>query len=501
MNKIRSEQVQIKMIAAGMVVLAIIMLLPLFAIAHYSVKSVDDFVYFRVPEALWQSTHSLFALCKEQFFYAVDYWKNWQGTYFSEWLVTVLMGICGDKYYFLGAYIALGGLVSAELMLFEVIFTKLLSADGSRSLIIALSCILMQILLMQAPVEAFYWYCGAGLYTWIYALAVLLAALLLQSLYKEQKGWRAAVRETGILFLSFAVGGSNFVISILVLVLWGSGIVLLWIYHHKERVRMSVNFLFFAGCMLLAICSPGNLKRVGAAGMEGYSVVESILRSLLEAERYIVQWTTLPYVIAGLMMAPLMLDVARKKKYRYPLPLLVTVITFGLYAAQFAPNLYSIGIIGAERVKNLYRTTMVLWIYGNELYWIGWLDRRRREKNAYIAQQQEIIGQERVSWMLPGWCVGLAAMVCALSLWGGETVTSVSAFQSLYRGQAQQYKAEYEARLEILRDESVDVAELEPYTYKPYILFFGDIVEDPEDWVNRSVADIFGKKAVKLKQE
>lgn len=64
MKKLRTERVQMRLLAVGMVILSVMLLAPLFAIAHYSVKSADDFGYFKEPEALWQSTHSLFTMIK-----------------------------------------------------------------------------------------------------------------------------------------------------------------------------------------------------------------------------------------------------------------------------------------------------------------------------------------------------------------------------------------------------------------------------------------------------
>lgn len=48
---------------------------------------------------------------------------------------------------------------------------------------------------------------------------------------------------------------------------------------------------------------------------------------------------------------------------------------------------------------------------------------------------------------------------------------------------------------------AVFAAVLEPFSVKPYVLFFGDIVEDSTDWVNYSVGDYFGKKSVALKPQ
>ena len=93
----------------------------------------------------------------------------------------------------------------------------------------------------------------------------------------------------------------------------------------------------------------------------------------------------------------------------------------------------------------------------------------------------------------------MAVLVYSLSIWGGSTVTAVSAYHSLVRGEARQYYEENQKRLEILKDERIQDVELEPFTVKPYVLFFGDIVQNPEDWVNQHMADYYDKNSVRLK--
>lgn len=494
MKKQKTEDWQVKVIALGMCVIMILLLIPLFAIAHYSVKSVDDFVYFQQPEAIWNSTHSLWTLLKEQFIYAWEYWETWQGTYFSEWLVTFVMGLCGDKFYFVGAYLSIGGIVVSELILFKVIFVNLLQTDLYRTLIVGVTCILMQILLIPSPVEGFYWFCGSGIYTWMYAVAALFVALCISTICRrDNKKWKLILREAGILFLAFAVGGSNYVVLMLVFVLFAGGLFLLWIYRHRDRVLMSFNFLFYTGCALTCVCAPGNQNRLDSAGTEGYSIIESVFRALYEGAMYLIQWSVLPYLVAGIILIPVMWRMVQAKQYKYPVPFVVTLVTFGMFAAQFTPTLYTLGIIGARRIINIYRITMVLWLYGNEYYWIGWFARRSRESNGASEK-----GTNTNSWMLPGWCTGMVVLALSLSLWGGSTVTSYSAVQALRSGQAQQYKAEYEARREVLMHAEIKRVEFTPYTAPPYLLYFGDIVEDENDWVNRSVAAVYGKESVRL---
>lgn len=80
-------------------------------------------------------------------------------------------------------------------------------------------------------------------------------------------------------------------------------------------------------------------------------------------------------------------------------------------------------------------------------------------------------------------------------------MTSLSAVDSLRRGYAQTYYEEYMERLAVLEDDSIKAVCFEPYTCAPYLLFFGDITDDPDDWVNRAMSSYYGKDSVTLVRE
>ncbi|MCD8130592.1 MAG: DUF6056 family protein [Lachnospiraceae bacterium] len=92
-------------------------------------------------------------------------------------------------------------------------------------------------------------------------------------------------------------------------------------------------------------------------------------------------------------------------------------------------------------------------------------------------------------------------MIYLLSFWGGNLVTTVSAIRDLYTGEAQIYYEEYLERLEILEDDTISDAVLEPFSYYPYVLFFEDIKEDPDHWANKAYATYYGKNSVRLAEE
>lgn len=63
---------------------------------------------------------------------------------------------------------------------------------------------------------------------------------------------------------------------------------------------------------------------------------------------------------------------------------------------------------------------------------------------------------------------------------------SASAVYSLVTGQAGDYHAEYQQRLSMLKDETLQVVEFTPYSDPVELLYYGDLTQDPDyPWINR----------------
>ena len=498
LQKIKTEKTQIKLIFWIMVAVFAAVLVPLFRIGYYNFKSVDDFSYAQHSEAIWEQTHSVLKVFAGQISYTWDYYLKWQGTFFSEWFTTSVMGIFSKNAYYMSTWLTLGGFVLAEGFLLMIVLVKILGADRYRAGIITMGCIMIQLLLTPFPCEAFYWFCGSMLYTFIHALGLLLCTLWIL-LYQNENGrrFKNILLMAGIVFLTVAVAGSNYITALTIFILYV--LCTAWFFlkkHSGKWLILGCNILYLIA-FAVNVMAPGNSIRQDSSGMERMGAVKSILLSLKEAAVYVSTWTIFPCIVLGLLLLPLFVHIVRKKNFRYPFPALVSLISFCIFAAQFTPTIFALGIIGAGRVQNLYRFNYFLLLYGNEFYWTGWCCRKYFGRNTTEENQQ----QTSRSWLLPGWVAGCMVLVLGLSVWGGSTLTSVSAWKSLKNGEAKQYYEEYQERLEILEDTTIEEAVLEPFSVKPYVLFFGDIVEDSADWVNYSVADYFGKKSVALKPQ
>lgn len=474
-----------------MILVLAAVLIPLFWISGYNFLSVDDYSFLQNSGRVWNDSHSVFKVFAAQAADTRHSYQTWQGTFFSQWFFSSVIGIFGESAYYMGTILSLGGFVAAEFLFFMVTLVKGLGADRYRAMIASVSCIAVQVLLTPAPTEGFFWFCGAVVYTFIHALALVLLTLLflLEQSQKENKS-KIILLEVGVVILTIAVGGSNYVTGLTMMILYVLHV--LWAFWRKNphKILILSNFILYLTAFGINIMAPGNWNRQDVSGMERMSVLESVFRSLQEAMRYCLVNINPPCVILGLMLIPILYGIIKKRKYRYPFPLLVSILSFCIFAAQFTPTLYALHITGAGRIQNIYRFNFYILIFGNELYWLGWLARRRGEAQIH----------RDTCWLLPGWMLGGMLLCMSLAIWGGSTVTSFSAFQSLRKGEAKQYHAEYKERLRVLKDTSVDEVELKPLSVKPYLLFFGDVAEDPEDWVNKAVAQYFSKKSVKLKE-
>ena len=454
----------------------------------------DDFAYSRNSEAVWEESHSVVSVLVAQISNTKDIYFSWQGTFFSTWFTTSMLGIFGKNAYYIGTYLSLGGFALAELLLFFLIFIKIFQTDFFTAGIVAMSCISLQILMTPWPSEAYFWLTGAVVYTFIHALALFLTATLI-GMYYADKVWKVVVLEILAVLLTIAVGGGNYVTGLTMLIIYGLGT--LWTIYKKHSYRWVYlgNTLLYTAMFMVNMLAPGNSHRQSSSGVDHMSAIGAILSSLKEAAEYIAVNIYLPCVILGIMFLPLLIKIVRKSKYRYPFPILISILSFGVFAAQFTPTLYAQGITGAGRILNLYRLNFYILLYGNELYWTGWLVRRLEKR--YQAVEREP-AKDSAALLLPGWCFGGVVLCYTLVFWGGVTLTSVSAIMSLRTGQAQQYYMENQERLAVLEDESLDEVYLNDFTYKPYLLYFGDIQEDPADWRNRDTAAYFGKKAIYL---
>ena len=484
----RQEQCIAAMLLLGLVII----LVPLVAITRYNVPSVDDFAYATMAGYGHGESLGFWEIILLEIKQSYVQWQTWQGLYFSNFVSFLVNALCMREYYFLTTLFSLGFLVISELLAGCMLLKHGFGISRELALIFIIPCICLQVLLIPSPAEAFYWMCGAIIYSTMLAITFIYVALQAKLLCEAglNKGKRRLLKSL-ILLGTIMAGGSNYICMMLVIGI-GACIALYSVVKKHPNFRFFIcNYLLFIGCVCLCVFSPGSARRQAGAG-EHLPAMEAILRSFTESFHYIKTWTILPVRLLVLLMLPVAWKIVSVRKYKYPLPVLFTLGTYCIYAMLFTPNLYALGIIGAYRIQNIYRIALYIMLFVNMLYWTGYIRR--------VIEKVRGVQRQKVNPLLTmGYFVGSAGIVLLLILYyGGSTVTTLSAFRSLRNGTAQAYYTTFQERLIQLEDESVKDAVLKPYIDAPYVLFFGDIKEEATAWENVAMAEYYHKNSVVL---
>ena len=80
-------------------------------------------------------------------------------------------------------------------------------------------------------------------------------------------------------------------------------------------------------------------------------------------------------------------------------------------------------------------------------------------------------------------------------------MSSYQAFVEIKSGEAEQYSIEADARYDILKNSKGKDVVLKPFTAHPYLVFFEDITENPNDWRNQHMLKYFELNSVVLEKE
>ena len=168
-----------------------------------------------------------------------------------------------------------------------------------------------------------------------------------------------------------------------------------------------------------------------------------------------------------------------------------TLVSYSMVVVMWVPGIYAVRYISGGRYYNILLYGVVLFYAANAVYYAGWL-RRQYEKCG--AEAMEVL-QKAVPVIL-----GTAGILCAvIGVWKVdivtdlEEITTASALKSLVYGEAQVYDQEIRAREALYNDPNVKEVYVEEVTYRPELLYYGTLTEDPEDGRNLAMCEYYDK--------
>ncbi len=471
-------------------------LIPILLISQYNHPSADDFSYGDKAYRAFQATGSPIKAVKAAAERAAIMYNVWQGTYSACFLMALQPSIWGENGYFMSTVILLFSLIFSTLFFSYKLFVVLLKSDRVTWLIIGLIVTGISIQFVPSPVQSFFWYNGSIYYTFFYSLSLTLFGLMIGYMVSTKK--RTTLKHAVIMLpLAVIIGGGNYVtalVSLLLLLCFS-----LWLLIKERRksiLPICVLFVMAAG-LFFSIMAPGNAVRQARLTM--MPPVKAVFESLIYGAKFIAERSSsLPILIGIAFILPFLFLIVKNTEIRFRYPLLVLIISFCIFSAQFTPTLYSMGGTGDLRVQNIRFFSYVWLLIINLCYSFGWfyqkleIFHRDKARDAY----QAVIMRVQIKYALPVLVSMAILFFVSITSVNYRNITSVSAVISLVNGEAVQYDREIEDRLFRLHSDDSEVV-LSAINTKPYVLYFDDI-SDPPDWRNEAIANYYGKESVTL---
>lgn len=463
---------------------------PLLMIARYNYPSADDWSYGVAGYNAIKRGEGISGVLKGSLETVKDNYLHWEGRFVNSFLASLQPGIWGEKYYGIVAWLMIGSIIFSEIFLCAGLLGK---GSGRANRLLAVPIIvpplILQILYSPYPEESFYWYTGSVNYTFVYGLSLVLLTLFLKMAAAERPPkWKYGLWAVIACVLAVLVGGDNFATSLssfLTLLILSA----LFLRLDRKAFRRTWFLTVLVGIsLMLCIFAPSNANRIDANfGGETGNAVEAIVMSLVRSFTNIYSWTNIKVILMILFILPFVWKAVKGMSFSFRFPGLFTLVTFGLYASQITATMYVDGTTGGGRMGAILFYSYYVWIVGNVCYWAGWLSRRRAwacNFGRYVLLYCALTG------------LALAGILYFADL---HTLTSYKAYRNWKQGFAQQYAAEWDARLEILHDDSIKEVEFEPLSVYPEMLLYTDLQrEDGYIWVNHACADYYGKTEVRI---
>lgn len=470
-------------------------LIPILYLSVFNAPCADDFNYSVYTYQTWQGSHSIVDLFRAALWTATNFWQSWQGTYSASFLMSLQPAIFGFEYYAATTILIMGSVLVANWVFSSRLCSKPLGLSIVENFTISILLTILMIQWIPSPVQGLYWYNGAVYYVFFHSLFLIFVCLVL-SLSKEKSAVKFATKLGMSVFGAVFIAGGNYVTA------FGSILFLIAITIFSLIVK---NKAFFCGCSIIlaallvgfifnASCPGTQIRSASIGAPRGIeAAMNAILNSIAVGVKYIATWTT-STVVAAIVLFIIILypAICRQKiyqKFRFPCPIIVTVLSVCWICAMFCPPMYAEGDAGAGRLINIIYFDYIVLIFLNVFYYCGWYARLefkpKLKPNMYTAITVLKHSIPLIAVILLG--INFQSSVC------------LRAIQTLDTGNAQRYALESRQRNSVFMASTGKDVEVLPYSVKPELLYFDDITSDPYDWRNQSLAKYYDLNSVTLK--
>lgn len=460
-------------------------LIPVLALSPVNQATGDDLGYGSRAHSAWLATHSIGAVAKAACETVEQYYSGWQGTWFSIFMFCFQPEVFSPKAYLIVPALMLALWIGSTALLSDYLLVKKAGYSKYSAGCLFLLFAAAGIQFVPSTKSAIFWYNGTAHYIIPYAIAVLAVYLFLHFMDTEK---RAGLCYLGLFICMLLLGGVNYQAALMALIL----IVLsaLFCYSRKKEKRRrllacSLPLLAEMTGLIISMKSPGNKNRGGedfgfSMAHAAETIASCFVKGMMQAGQYLTSHPLLLLIFIMAALAGAAALSAQKAKKRYPLPAVFVILSYCVYCASFAPELYA-GVEVSGGVYNMNYYMFLFMIFADIIYLGGAAaERKAQDGNHRMAALFTLLG------------------VCFFLFFGKDikTTTSFQCIEYMASGQAEDFKNQMKLQKEILLDDSIRDVVLPQINDVQGPLMHMPLTSDTEAWTNKVNREFYGKDSI-----
>jgi hypothetical protein len=478
----------------------ILIVFPLLMIAKYDRASADDWSYGVYGYNVIKDGGNILGVVKAALKTAAENYTVWEGRFANSFLAALQPGIFGESRYGVVPWIMIGMLIISETFLCSTI----IGLNGRKNLWncipVIFPALVIQILYTPSIVESFYWYTGAVNYTFIYGLSLVLLGIYIKLSVNEYDFIKKFLLIIASSIMSILAGGDNFATSLsitLTFVLLSA--TQLFINKNRKAFFRTLHIPVITGISMAAcVFAPGNTNRLnGNFGGTTGNALEAVFSSFTRTWLNVRIWSNLKILLLIMLILPFIWRIVKDMKFSFRLPLLFTLVSYGVYSSEITATMYVDGTTGGGRMNAVLYYSYILWLLLNTAYWLGWLTHRESIKSLFVLFEKYYGKYILIYFIVIG-------AVCAAAIYKTDlkTISSYKAYRDYRQGWAKQYAVEWDERYELLHDDNVKEIVFDPISVLPETLMYTDLQDEyGYTWVNSACATYYGKTSIEITSE
>ena len=133
-----------------------------------------------------------------------------------------------------------------------------------------------------------------------------------------------------------------------------------------------------------------------------------------------------------------------------------------------------------------------MFIITNTIYWTGWFVSKER---ALPSRLTVFVNKHLMVYLL-------TLSICTLIVFIVKDLRTSSSYRAtvwLAKGYASEYRDEWEKRLIVLKDPSITDASFDSINLYHELIYYADMSDDPNSWLNLKCAEYYGKNTIVVK--